>query len=127
MSWITDYRQLSGTCYIEVLPGKFQNQHWNPESVFFCEEHFGLIERIIARHFKDYDHFGFSDIDRASWLSIVSDLDEIVGAPLETSSGSSADSSEPLARKSPNPCKGPSLTSVPGFERRSIRMIQSRC
>ena len=76
MSWmITDQSQLSGTCYIEVLPGKYENQCWNPESVYFEEEHFGFIEPTIVRHCPEHDHYAFTNISRLKWQAIVADLE----------------------------------------------------
>lgn len=78
MSWmITDKSEISGTCYIEFLPGEYQNKCWNPESVYFQEESFGFIEPIIVRHCPEYDHYAFTDISRAPWEFIISDLQRI--------------------------------------------------
>lgn len=76
MSWmITDSKELEGTCYIEVLPGKYQGKCWNAESVFFTEEHFRFIERTIIRHYPKHDHYAFSDINKHVWNNILADLD----------------------------------------------------
>lgn len=78
MSWmITDINQLKGTDYIEVLPGKFANKHWNPQSVFFNDEHFIFIEQIIMRHSAHYDHYEMTDIDKATWDKILIDLETL--------------------------------------------------
>ncbi len=78
MSWmITDKRELSGTCYIEVLPGTYQRQCWNPQSVFFTEEHFGFIEPTILRHCPEHDHYAFTDIEKPVWENILADLERM--------------------------------------------------
>ena len=77
MSWmITDRTELSGTCYIEVLPGRYENRCWNPQSVFFAEEHFCFIEPTIIRHCAEHDHYSFTDIDRSKWQHILADLEQ---------------------------------------------------
>jgi hypothetical protein len=78
MSWmITDQSGLNGTCYIEVLPGKFNGTCWSTQSVFFTEEHFGFIERTIVRHCPEYDHYAFTDISKPRWEAILADLDRL--------------------------------------------------
>jgi hypothetical protein len=78
MSWmITDQNELRGTCYIEVLPGKYQNKCWTPQSVYFEEAHFGFIELTIIRHCPKYDHYAFTDINKAIWQNILADLDRL--------------------------------------------------
>lgn len=78
MSWmITDRGELEGTCYIEILPGKFQGECWNSQSVFFDEEHFGFIEPTIIRHCPEHDHYTFTDIDKTVWEDILADLQRL--------------------------------------------------
>ncbi len=75
MSWmIRDQSELESTCYIELLPGKYEGTSWNEESVFFDEECFGFIERKIVRHCPKYDHYSFTDINRSTWEFILADL-----------------------------------------------------
>jgi len=78
MSWmIADQDELEGTCYIEVLPGKYENECWNPQSVFFEEEHFGFIEPTIIRHCPEHDHYSFTDINKSTWQDILADLERL--------------------------------------------------
>ncbi len=78
MSWmISDLNELEGTCYIEVLPGKYNGKCWNPQSVFFDEEHFGFIEPTIARHCPKQDHYSFTDINSSIWENILTDLESL--------------------------------------------------
>jgi hypothetical protein len=73
---ITSKKELEGTCYIELLPGKFDNSRfWSEESVFLEEEPIGFIEPIIIKHFSEYDHFGFQDIAFEEWHLIIKDLE----------------------------------------------------
>ena len=81
MSWmITDRSALSGTCYFEVLPGSYENECWNPESVYFTEEHFGFIEPTIVRHCPEHDHYAFTNISRSKWQDIVGDLERLANS-----------------------------------------------
>jgi hypothetical protein len=78
MSWmITDHRKLEGTCYMEVLPGKYKGECWNSQSVFFEEEHFSFIEPTIIRHCPKYDHYAFTDINKSIWENILADLERL--------------------------------------------------
>lgn len=78
MSWmIRSLSELKGTCYIELLPGRFTQQCWNPQSMFFEEEHFGFIEPTILRHCPKHDHYSFTDIDKATWEKILTDLEKL--------------------------------------------------
>ena len=81
MSWmITDKSELSGTCYIEVLSGKYANECWNSKSVYFEEEHFGFIEPTIVRHCPEHDHYAFTNISRSTWQYIVADLERLANS-----------------------------------------------
>jgi hypothetical protein len=78
MSWvITDPKSLQGTCYMEVLPGKYCGKCWNAESTYFEEEHFGFLEEVIARHWPQYDHYAFNEINALAWHNIISDMEAI--------------------------------------------------
>ncbi len=78
MAWmITDVSALNGTCYIEVLPGRYRQKAWNPESVYFGEEHFGFIEPAIERHFPGFNHYAFNDISVAVWEEILLGLSQL--------------------------------------------------
>ncbi len=83
MSWmITDLTKLRGTCYIEVLPGEYKGRSWNPESVYFTEKNFAVIETAIRDHCPDYNPYGFTDIDRSVWSDIVADLERLIAEPV---------------------------------------------
>lgn len=56
--------ELEGTCYIEILPGRYKGNCWNKESIFFEEETFGYLERGIEMEFSKYDHFAFNEIPK---------------------------------------------------------------
>jgi hypothetical protein len=78
MSWmITDRSELVGTCYIELLPGKYDGDCWNRNSVFFEEEHFCFIEPTIVRHCPKHDHYSFTDINRSTWEYTLADLERL--------------------------------------------------
>jgi hypothetical protein len=75
MSWlITDRESLRGTCYIEILPGRYRGKHWNAESVYFEEVPFGCLEPTIARHWPAYSHYAFNEINGYVWRKIIADL-----------------------------------------------------
>nr|CAP47765.1 putative integron gene cassette protein [uncultured bacterium] len=71
---IRDKTALSGTAYVELQPGPFDDEFWGDESIYFEEHHWNLLERMLQRHFPDYDHYGFQTIGKASWVPILSDF-----------------------------------------------------
>jgi hypothetical protein len=76
MSWmISNRRILSGTLYIEVLPGHYARKHWGPSSVFFTEAHFFYFEPTIIRNWPTHSHHHFSNIPARTWNKIVCDID----------------------------------------------------
>lgn len=74
---IRNKAQLHGTCYFELLPGKYQGQCWNEGSVFIAEYVFGFVEPIIARHEPRFDHYAFVSIPRPTWKHIIADLESL--------------------------------------------------
>jgi len=67
-----------GSDYIEILPGEFKNNWWNPDSIFFSEEAFEIVETIIASRVPSYDHYENTAIDRHTCWEIIRDLDRLV-------------------------------------------------
>lgn len=70
--------ELEGSCYIEVLPGKYVGECWNNNSIYFNEEEFAYLETAIEIEYPKYDHYAFNDIDKDSWLRILRRFDEII-------------------------------------------------
>jgi len=78
MEIIKDLKELNGTCYIEVLPGKYNGVCWNAESIFFDEESFSYLEKLIGQIYGEYDHYDFSVIYKDDWNKILDLLDEFM-------------------------------------------------
>lgn len=74
---IRDKGELQGTGYFELLPGEYKGQCWNGGSVFVAEEVFGLIEPVIERHERRFDHYSFVGIRRPAWERITADLERL--------------------------------------------------
>ncbi len=74
---IREKTALSGTAYVELQPGPYESQFWGEKSIYFEEHHWNLLERMVQRHFPDYDHYGFQTIGKASWLPILSDFERL--------------------------------------------------
>lgn len=70
-------RELSGTCYFELLPGPYCGKCWNEGSVFLSEGAFGLFEPVIASHEPRFDHYSFVEIPRPTWEYILVELDQL--------------------------------------------------
>jgi hypothetical protein len=49
---IRDRAELQGTCYFEIMPGKFHGKCWNEGSLFLAEDVFGLAR--MARELADW-------------------------------------------------------------------------
>ena len=79
--------ELNGTAYVELLPGAYNNQCWNTNSLFFEEEVFGYLENIIARHVPSYDHYAFTEINKETWDKIVQDFLTLESRLYEAQSG----------------------------------------
>lgn len=69
--------ELEGTCYIEVIPGKYQKKHWQEGSLFFDEEAFGFIEPIFERCISGYDHYSMNDGSKEEWEKIIKELKKL--------------------------------------------------
>ena len=71
----------TGSCYMEVLPGPFNGNCWNAESLFFDADAdgFGIVETIICSHVPSYDHYGNTAIDGRWCWDIVRDLENLIG------------------------------------------------
>jgi hypothetical protein len=71
---IHDKRELDGTAYVELLPGRFNGECWIEGSLFIAEDAFEYVEPIVARHVPSYDHYEVTDVDSGTWGRIVHDL-----------------------------------------------------
>lgn len=63
---IREKTALSGTAYVEFQPGPHESEFWGGKSIFFEEYHWNLLEKIVQRHFPDYNPYGFQTICKAS-------------------------------------------------------------
>jgi predicted DNA-binding protein len=70
--------ELHGTCYFEILPGKYEGKCWNQNSVFLTEEVFGYLEPVFERNELDFDHYAFTEIQKEVWICIISDLCRLI-------------------------------------------------
>lgn len=68
---IRDKSQLEGTCYFEILPGIYEGKCWGAESIYFEEEAFGFLEKIIESVVPEFDHFAFTEIEKEKWVTII--------------------------------------------------------
>jgi hypothetical protein len=75
-----DARALDGTCFIELLPGKYRGECWGTSSLFLSEETWAYLEPTVRRHFPAYDHYAFMEIPNTTWTQIRADLARIARA-----------------------------------------------
>ncbi|WP_190942227.1 hypothetical protein [Nostoc flagelliforme] len=78
ISLIRSLSELDGTCYFEILPGKYEGNCWNQNSVFITEEIFGYFEPVFERHEPDFDHYAFMAIGKDVWTLIISDFSNLM-------------------------------------------------
>lgn len=71
---IYDKSELRGTCYVELVPGKYEGQCWNDGSLFLAEEAWGYLEPVIKEVEPNCDHYSFVDVPSEKWREIVSAL-----------------------------------------------------
>ncbi len=74
---IRNKKDLMGTCYMELFPGRDIREPWGNESIFFEEETFGFLENIIQSRVKTYDHYAYTEIEKMIWLQIILDLENL--------------------------------------------------
>ena len=74
---IRDKSKLEGTCYIEIVPGKYQKKHWQEGSLFVDEEVFGFIEPIFERFISGYDHYSMNDASKSEWIKIIDQIEQL--------------------------------------------------
>ncbi|MEE3952762.1 hypothetical protein [Peribacillus frigoritolerans] len=74
---IYDASTLEGSCYIEVLPDKYNGECWNTSSIFFTEDNFGYIMPAFEKCYKKFDYYAFNEIDIETWKLIIMELEEM--------------------------------------------------
>ncbi|MGD9588579.1 MAG: hypothetical protein AB7Q37_04135 [Pyrinomonadaceae bacterium] len=63
--------ELDSTGYMEIGPGRYSGEHWQDGFLFVCEDAFAMAEGILAKHFRDYDHFAMNEIPREVGLRVI--------------------------------------------------------
>jgi hypothetical protein len=86
-----DPSELDSTGYMEIGPGKYSGQHWQPGFLFLWEDAFGMAEGIVARHVPNYDHFSMTDVPKevgqkivAEWREAAQDLADMSAEEIRT-------------------------------------------
>jgi hypothetical protein len=74
---IADKSELEGTCYVEIMLGKYKGACWNDESLFFEEEVFGYFEPCIERHVPEFDHYAFTEMNFNQCVLVASSLRDL--------------------------------------------------
>ena len=72
--------EVTDTQYFQLLPGNYRGGRcWADDSVYIEEEVFGYLEKVIARHVPEFDHFAFTDVPREQWVPLLQDLTQLAG------------------------------------------------
>lgn len=79
---IYDRSELRGTCYFELLPGRYEGECWRHGSVFITEESWGYLEPTVQVVERLYDHYSFIDVPSANWREILTLL-RVLAADIE--------------------------------------------
>lgn len=64
-------------CYVELKPGKFTGNHWSNDSIYFTDETFSFFSLAIQKHYKSYNLFAVSEIDKQTWGLIIAELERL--------------------------------------------------
>jgi hypothetical protein len=75
---IQSLTKLHGTCYFEILPGKYEGNCWNNNSVFMTEEVFGYLELVFELNEPDFCHYAFTEIKKETWTLIISNFCNLI-------------------------------------------------
>jgi hypothetical protein len=75
---IQSLTKLHGTCYFEILPGKYEGNCWNDNSVFMTEEVFGYLELVFELNEPDFCHYAFTEIKKETWVLIISNFCNLI-------------------------------------------------
>ena len=78
IGFYTDKSQLDGTGYIEFSPGIYSGKHWQDGCIFFDEESYYYIEKIIEKNVPGYDFYEMNDADSVAWSAIIRDLNKLI-------------------------------------------------
>ncbi|MCB1143274.1 MAG: hypothetical protein H7A24_12350 [Leptospiraceae bacterium] len=71
-------KNLNGTGYIELLPGKFDGKFWNENSLFIDHDIFNWIEPFIIKYFPAFEPYDFRIIESEIWSNISQDIEETI-------------------------------------------------
>lgn len=71
---IKDINELTGSNYFEIFPGEYTGNCWNPNSVFFDEEVFTLIEKPFEDCIPKYDHYSFVQASKENIDQLIASL-----------------------------------------------------
>ena len=66
--------EISGTDFIELHKGKYNNLHVKEDSIYFCEEDFIVFELIFSKFNSDYRPFKYSNFNKSMIAMILEEL-----------------------------------------------------
>lgn len=66
--------EISGTDFIELQKGKYNNLHFKEDSIYFCEEDFIVFELIFSKFNSDYRPFRYSNFNKRMIAIILEEL-----------------------------------------------------
>ena len=66
--------EISGTDFIELQKGKYNNLHFKEDSIYFCEEDFIVFELIFSKFNSDYRPFRYSNFNKRMIAMILEEL-----------------------------------------------------
>lgn len=73
-SYLTEYDDLTGTCYFELSKGKYTSKsHWKKDSLFFTEDNFYPFYLIFSKRCS-LDWYSMQAVDKRTGLMIADDL-----------------------------------------------------
>lgn len=75
ISMVTDRQELGAEACIELLPGVYQGNDWNEDSVYFSVEVFALVEPVFEDVLSDYNIHAFTEVPSAQLEILIERLE----------------------------------------------------
>jgi len=79
-----DPTALESTAFMEIGPGPYSGNHWQPGFIFIRDDAFSVAEGVFFKHFPGYDHYEMNEIPRAEGEAISAELRIVASALSET-------------------------------------------
>lgn len=77
INMVTDKQELDDGPCIELLPGVYQGNDWNEDSVYFSVEVFALVEPVFEEVLSDYNMHAVTEVSISQLDILIERLDSL--------------------------------------------------